>query len=71
MMERLQLAKKITDWFFDVDPYNGCDYDDAWREMVHDLAHDRKAIADGMADALDELEDSDLVAQGIALFAQL
>ena len=38
-MKQLQLSKRITDWFFTVDPYNGCPYADAWKgtcEMLTD-----------------------------------
>lgn len=67
----LRLAKKIVNWFFSVDPYNGCDYGEAWETTVHDLAHDPQSIIDGLNEAIDYLVndviDLDLAEEGKAL----
>lgn len=53
-MKQLRLSKRITDWFFTVDPYNGCPYTDAWKG-THEMLTDRpEEIVQSMAEYLDE-----------------
>lgn len=56
-MKRLQFAKRITDWFFAVDPYNGSDYYDTWGSIVQDLTDRPQDIVQGIAYYTDPDDD--------------
>lgn len=36
-MERVRFAKRIINWFYGIDPYNGCPEEDAWTATVQML----------------------------------
>lgn len=67
----LQLAKKIVNWFYAIDPYNGCPEDEAWMETVKLLHGNPQPIVNEFLDAIGYLEeeesDPELVEEGKAL----
>lgn len=75
MMQKVQLAKKVVEWFFIFDPFNGCPEDEAWKGTVQMLNEDPQEVADTITEALEELDDPDryswLIKEGNALLLQL
>lgn len=71
MLERLKLAKRITDWYFVFDPYNGCPFDEAWKGTVLQLVEDPRQVSAMISDCMKELDDPDryswLIREGNAL----